>query len=156
MDFRSYSELYHHGIKGMHWGIRRYQNPDGTLTDAGKKRLRSLNEKYAQSQYLKKESEHMENLLNGKFNDDEKEYMPALEKSFIKFASHKGSIWRGLYNGIKPFNESFIKSTDKKVKKLFEEFSKQNIDLYEMEKLRPLYMGNTYVKRVFKQYDIKN
>ena len=33
------NELYHHGIKGMKWGIRRYQNKDGSLTDAGKKRL---------------------------------------------------------------------------------------------------------------------
>lgn len=32
------NELYHHGIKGMHWGIRRYQNPDGTLTAKGKQR----------------------------------------------------------------------------------------------------------------------
>ncbi len=31
-------ELYHWGKKGMKWGIRRYQNKDGTLTDAGKKR----------------------------------------------------------------------------------------------------------------------
>lgn len=31
-------ELAHHGIKGMKWGIRRYQNPDGTYTNAGKKR----------------------------------------------------------------------------------------------------------------------
>ena len=30
--------LYHHGIKGQKWGIRRYQNPDGTWTDAGKAR----------------------------------------------------------------------------------------------------------------------
>lgn len=30
--------LMHHGIKGMHWGIRRFQNEDGSLTDAGLRR----------------------------------------------------------------------------------------------------------------------
>lgn len=30
--------MYHHGIKGMKWGVRRYQNKDGSLTAAGKKR----------------------------------------------------------------------------------------------------------------------
>ena len=33
-----YNELKHHGVKGMKWGVRRYQNKDGTLTNAGKKR----------------------------------------------------------------------------------------------------------------------
>lgn len=32
------NELMHHGIKGMKWGIRRFQNPDGSLTNKGKKR----------------------------------------------------------------------------------------------------------------------
>lgn len=31
-------ELYHYGVKGMKWGVRRYQNKDGSLTKAGKKR----------------------------------------------------------------------------------------------------------------------
>lgn len=31
-------ELYHHGIKGMKWGVRRFQNKDGSLTGAGRKR----------------------------------------------------------------------------------------------------------------------
>lgn len=34
----SSEELRHHGIKGMRWGIRRYQNKDGSLTPAGRKR----------------------------------------------------------------------------------------------------------------------
>lgn len=32
------SEIYHHGILGQKWGVRRFQNPDGSLTEAGKKR----------------------------------------------------------------------------------------------------------------------
>ena len=39
-------ELYHHGIKGQRWGIRRYQNKDGTLTPAGKKRAAKLEADY--------------------------------------------------------------------------------------------------------------
>lgn len=36
------NELRHFGIKGMKWGIRRYQNSDGSLTDAGKKRYSNV------------------------------------------------------------------------------------------------------------------
>lgn len=38
MDYLQLRELYHDGIKGMKWGIRRYQNYDGTLTEEGRHR----------------------------------------------------------------------------------------------------------------------
>ena len=37
-DYRELHELYHHGIKGQRWGVRRFQNEDGSLTPAGQKR----------------------------------------------------------------------------------------------------------------------
>lgn len=41
-QFYNANELYHHGVKGQKWGVRRYQNKDGSLTSAGKKRRTHL------------------------------------------------------------------------------------------------------------------
>ena len=39
------NELYHWGIKGMKWGVRRFQNKDGTLTPAGRIRYAEVSDK---------------------------------------------------------------------------------------------------------------
>ena len=46
--------LAHYGIKGMHWGVRRYQNPDGSLTPEGQARYTKRNLRHAKIRNLDK------------------------------------------------------------------------------------------------------
>lgn len=81
----SVNDVYHHGIEGQKWGIRRYQNPDGTLTNEGRAR------------YTKGDAEHELGLGNKKrlntvekrFRDNFRAYKRAEDKMYKKAANAK-------------------------------------------------------------------
>lgn len=68
------SELCHYGVKGMKWGIRRYQNKDGTLTDAGKRRQtkkESKEQKRTQKNETKKQTSSKKKKSASEMTDSE-------------------------------------------------------------------------------------
>ena len=58
------NELYHHGIKGQKWGVRRFQNGDGSLTNAGRKRYDDSDGSRPKAKPVMKKSKHRQNLEN--------------------------------------------------------------------------------------------
>lgn len=88
------NELYHYGIQGMRWGVRRFQNSDGTLTTAGKKRYnkelesyradkKKLAEETRKFERVKKNTEKVEKLLADKQAlIDQKRNLKAEKKAF--------------------------------------------------------------------------
>lgn len=87
------NELYHHGIKNQKWGVRRFQNPDGTLTEAGKQRY-AYTGRGTKNLYKDAKKQHRENERN--YTTAGKVYKTALKeqkrahKSLDKFKSNYG------------------------------------------------------------------
>ena len=93
------NELYHHGVKGMHWGIRRYQNPNGSLTDLGKKRLaRDAREKEFNNYDPSTETYYKTSKKNGRTDlyADPNRYVKEDDERIKKLADSGSSLVRSL------------------------------------------------------------
>lgn len=90
--------LEHHGIKGQRWGVRRYQNSDGSLTAAGQKRITKLQKGVAkwtkkQAEYEKKKYKAMKGLSS---HSKEKKLMKYSKKS-AKALKKQAKLEKKLY-----------------------------------------------------------
>lgn len=77
-------ELLHYGVKGMKWGVRRYQNPDGSLTAAGKRRQEKQDRKW----HKKVLSSKVQNKIAGEAT---RKYLDSFDKFASEVAKRKFS-----------------------------------------------------------------
>lgn len=75
--------LSHHGIKGQKWGVRRYQNKDGSLTGAGKHRFKKISN---DPEKQRKEKEYTKQILDARAQQEKE-----TSKSFRELGMHEES-----------------------------------------------------------------
>ncbi len=110
--FSASEELYHYGTPRMQWGIRKYQNYDGTLTEAGKLRYRKYSDAYKnKAEKTKKKLEKAEsNLSNATERGRELEYEKArlensakdIDRKYEKEINEKPRLWGAAYRYYQP------------------------------------------------------
>lgn len=106
--------LEHHGILGQKWGVRRYQNADGTLTDKGRKKYQKSYDRYIQKANININKRYDKNLSKIEKDEDKLRRLPIRSEKDIdmRIAISKG------YEGRKKANEILRSMEHKKINDL--------------------------------------
>ena len=75
--YQNNNYLAHYGIKGMKWGVRRFQNSDGSYTDKGRKRYAKQIEKHErlEAKQRNKNSKHLVKELKAEYDNGQKQFI---------------------------------------------------------------------------------
>ena len=92
--------LQHYGIDGMRWGVRRYQNEDGSLTPAGEKRYNSLKE--AKTEHIRRET-------ISEYGSPDRDRQRAERKDAKWAHRHEASIYNQTYRKSRREMNRFVK-----------------------------------------------
>ena len=135
-------ELMHWGIKGMRWGIRRYQNKDGSLTKAGKKRLQK------ETEALKKEEQILKNRKAAKAKFDRLEAKrKALEDQKKELGDAIGKKnKKGKGDDAEPAKKSLKDMTDEELMSSIRRAQLEQQYSALVAKPEPVTKGNSFVK----------
>lgn len=109
------NELYlaHHGIKGQKWGVRRFQDAAGRLTDAGKRRLRNLQDSVTTQYHSKVEKRSRKKSLKSIRGLTDEELTKRIERIKLE-KKYKDLTMEDIAPGKKTVNE-ILGSSGKKV-----------------------------------------
>ena len=118
-------ELYHHGVKGQKWGVRRYQNKDGSLTSAGKIKNNQAVRKFRQSDNGKTQSTP-ERLKVNNINTSTKHNSKELSNKLIELhkREHSGSMRNDLKARSEIKNEVLKSMTNDQKKRYLDAYNK--------------------------------